>query len=76
MSLQYLKKYLSYEGDIFHTVKRESLSQVGNIIFDGFGQVFPNYLGKFAISLRHLKKEVRNKVRDLQFIMHPMFSHH
>ena len=76
MSLQYLKKYLSYEVDVFHTVKHESLSQVGNIIFDGFGQVFPNYLGKFAISLRHLKKEVRNKVRDLQFIMHPMFSHH
>ena len=76
MSLQYLKKYLSYEVDVFRTVKHESLSQVGNIIFDGFGQVFPNYLGKFAISLRHLKKEVRNKVRDLQFIMHPMFSHH
>ena len=39
--------------------------QVASIIFDGFGQACLNYPGKFAMSLWHLKKEVRNEVRDL-----------
>ena len=26
---------------------------------------YPKYPGKFAVSLQHLKKEVRNEVRDL-----------
>ena len=45
--------------------KHESLLQVDSIIFDGFGQAYSNYPGKFAISLCHLKKEGRNKVKDL-----------
>ena len=39
--------------------------QVDSIIFDGFDEACPKYMGKFAISLWHLKKEVRNEVRDL-----------
>ena len=65
MSLQYLKKKLSYEVDLLHADKHESLLQVDSIIFDGFGQACPKYLGKFAISLWHLKIEFRNEVRDL-----------
>ena len=51
VSLQYLKKELSYEVDVLHADKHESLLQVDSIIFDGFGQAYPNYPGKFAISL-------------------------
>ena len=65
MSLRYCKKELSYEVYVLHADKHESLLQVDSIIFDGFGQAYPNYLGKFAISLWHLKKEVRSEVRDL-----------
>ena len=36
---------------IFCMLKHESLLQVDTIIFDGFGQACPKYLGKFAISL-------------------------
>ena len=36
---------------IFCMLKHESLLQVDTIIFDGFGQAYPKYLGKFAISL-------------------------
>ena len=39
--------------------------QVDAIIFDGVGHAYPKFLCKFVMSLRHLKKEVRNKVRDL-----------
>ena len=42
---------LSYEVDVLHPDKRESLLQVDSIIFNGFGQAYPNYPGKFAISL-------------------------
>ena len=42
-----------------------NMIQTDSIIFDGFGQACPKYLGKFAISLWHLKKEVRNEVRGL-----------
>ena len=42
-----------------------NMIQTDSIIFDGFGQACPKYPGKFAISLWHLKKEVRNEVRDL-----------
>ena len=65
MSLQYLKKELSYEVDVLNADKHESLLQDDNIIFDGFGQACPKYADKFAISLQHLKKKVRNEVRDL-----------
>ena len=51
VSLQYLKKELSYEVDVLHADKRESYLQVDSIIFDGCGQACPNYPGKFAISL-------------------------
>ena len=51
MSLQYLKKELSYRVDDVHADEHESLLQVDSIIFDGFDQACPNYLGKFAISL-------------------------
>ena len=49
----------------FPADKHESLLQVDSIIFDGFGQAYPNYLGKFAIFWRHLKKEVKNEIRNL-----------
>ena len=65
MSLQYPKKELSYEIDFLHTDNHESLLHVDSIIFDGFGQAYPKYPGKFAMSLWHLKKEARNEVRDL-----------
>ena len=65
VSLQYLKKELSYEVDVLHADKYKSILQVDSIIFDGFGQASSKYPGKFAISLWHLKKEVRkNEVRD------------
>ena len=51
MSLQYPKKELSYEVDFLHADKHESLLQVDSIIFDGFGQAYPKYPGKFAMSL-------------------------
>ena len=51
VSLQYLHKELSYEAYVSHADKNESLSQVDNIVFDGFRQTCPKYLGKFAVSL-------------------------
>ena len=51
MSLQCLKKELSYEVDVLHSDKYKCLLQVETIIFDGVGQACPNYPGKFAISL-------------------------
>ena len=39
--------------------------QVDAIIFEGVGQACPKYLGKLAMSLRHLEKGVWNEVRDL-----------
>ena len=53
---------ISKRIDILHADKHESLLQVDSIIFDRFGQACPNYQGKFAISLCHLKKEIRNEV--------------
>ena len=61
VSLQYLKKELSYGVDVLHTDNCECLY---NIICDGFDQA-SKHPGKFAISFWHLKKEVRNEVRDL-----------
>ena len=37
VSLQYLKKEFSYEADVLHADKHESLLQVDSIIFDGCG---------------------------------------
>ena len=51
VSLQYLKKELSYELDLLDADKHESLLQVGSIIFDGFDQPCPNYLYKSDITL-------------------------
>ena len=39
MCLQYLKKELSYEVNVLHADKHESLLQVDSLIFYGFGQV-------------------------------------
>ena len=39
MFLQYLKKELSYEVNVLHADKHESLLQVDSLIFYGFGQV-------------------------------------
>ena len=59
MSLQYLKKELRYEVVVLHADKHESLLQ-GNIIFNGFGQACPNFLGKCLCDiLRKVKSEVR-----------------
>ena len=87
MSLQYLKKELSCDVDILQANKEEYLLQVDSIIFHRFGLACRNYRAKFAISLGNLKKEARNEVRNLtalvgsnilllQFIIHPVFSHH
>ena len=62
---QYFKNQLSYEADVLHADRNESLLQVDNIICDGFGQGCPKYPAKFAMFLWHLKREVRNEVRDL-----------
>ena len=43
ISLQYLKKEVSDEVDIFHVDKNESYLQIDTIIFDGFGQAFPKF---------------------------------
>ena len=58
-------KELSYEVDVLYAAKHESLLQVHLIIFDEADKACPILLGKFALSLWHLKKEVRNEVRDL-----------
>ena len=50
VSLQYLRKELSYEVDVLHNDRDEYLLQVKSIIFDGFGQACPKYPGKFAVS--------------------------
>ena len=64
--MQYLKKESSYEVNVLHADEHEkSLLQVDTFIFDGVGQACPKYLDKFAMSLWHLKNEVRNGVRDL-----------
>ena len=49
MSLQYLKKELSYEVDGLHADNHQSLLQVDSITFDEFGQACPKFPGKFAI---------------------------
>ena len=54
-----------YEVDVLHAYKHESFLQVDSIIFDGAGQACSKDLGKRAMSLWHLKKEVRNEVRYL-----------
>ena len=64
-SLQYVKKELSYEVEVLHADKHGNISKVDTVIFVGFGQVCPKYLGRFAISLWHFKKEVRNEGRGL-----------
>ena len=63
--MQYLKNELSNEADVLDADRHESVLQVDNIIFDGFGQGCPKYPAKFAISLWHLKKEDRDEGRDL-----------
>ena len=64
MSLHYLKKELSCGVDVLHAEKHENLLQVDSIIFDVCPGI-PKISSKFAISFWHLKKEVRNEVRDL-----------
>ena len=44
--------------------RKESVLQVGSIIFDEFGYACPKYSGKFEISLWHMKKEVSNEVNN------------
>ena len=56
---------MSYEVDVLHNDKHESLLQVDNTSIDGFWQTYPKFPGKFAISSWHHKKEVRNEIRDL-----------
>ena len=72
--------------NVLKVFKYESLLHVDTIIFYWFGQTCPTCSGKFAISLWHLKKEVRNEVRELTtlagsniaFTIYStsMFSHH
>ena len=65
VSWQYLTKELSYKFNVLHAHRHKSLLQVDTIVFDGLGYPFSKYPGKFAISLWHLKKNVREEVRDL-----------
>ena len=60
MSLQDFKKKLGYKVDVLHANKHESPLQVDSIILSEFYQACTEYSGKFAISLQHLKEEVRN----------------
>ena len=41
VSLRYLKKKSSYEVDVLHADKHESIILVDSIIFDGLGQACP-----------------------------------
>ena len=41
VSLRYLKKKSSYEVDVLHADKHESIFLVDSIIFDGLGQACP-----------------------------------
>ena len=56
---------MSCEVNVLYAENHESPLQVDSIIFDGFGQACPKYSYKYVISLWHLKKEVKNEVRDL-----------
>ena len=67
---------MSYQVDVLHADKHESLLQVDSITFYGFGQACPDYPGKFVMSLWYLKEEVRNAVLSLKFIIYPMHSYH
>ena len=58
VSLQYLKKELRYEVVVLHADKHESLLQ-GNIIFNGFGQACPNFLGKCLCDILRKKSRVK-----------------
>ena len=66
MSWEYLKKELSFKKSMFYMLINMKViyKLIDSIIFDEFGQACPNYQGKFTISLGHLKKRVRNEVRD------------
>ena len=44
LSLQYLKKKWSYEVDVLHADKHESLFLGDSIIFNGFGRACPSNL--------------------------------
>ena len=48
--MQYIMNELSYKA-VLHADRHESLLQVENTIFDGFGQVCLKYPAKFAMSL-------------------------
>ena len=64
-SMQYLcNLWIELWSRCLYSDKHESLLQVDNI-FDEAGQACSKYPNKLAISLWHLKKEVRNKVRDV-----------
>ena len=65
MSLQYLKKELSYEVDVLHADKHEGILQVYSITFDGFGKTCPQHPIKVVMSLWHPKKKFKTEVRDL-----------
>ena len=48
---------MSYEVDVLHADKRESLLRVDSIIFNGFGQACPKYPGESTISFDILIKK-------------------
>ena len=66
MSLRYLKQELIYKVGILHAEKHEGLFKKLILLFlmglAKHGQSTPD---KFSVSFWHLKKEVRNEVRDL-----------
>ena len=74
ISLQYLKKELSYEVDFLHADKHESLLQIDSMILMGMvkhSQSSQN--SKFAMSLQYLKKEVKDEVDFLHADKHQSF---
>ena len=63
VSSQYFKKELSYEINLLHADKHNSLLQGDGIGFAEFCQTCPNYPGKFAISWWHfLRKKLGMKL--------------
>ena len=75
ISLQYLKKQMSDEVDLFHGYKYESFLQINTMIFMGMTKHSPNSQNsKFAMFLQYLKKVDRDEVDILHADKHQHFG--
>ena len=50
------------EVDFLHADLYQGFLEFDTIFFDGFGQAYPKYTDRFALSLQYLKDEVRNEI--------------